>query len=247
MEEITLIRIAICDDSNIDAEIMKNFLQDYYAKKNCFCEIIIYSSGEELIETYHNSGNKYHLLFLDIYMKQLNGIETATLIRKYDDNVKIVFCTVSLEHAVDSYEVYAYGYVIKPFDVSKMRGLLDKFTKTILGDEISHIRVKSEYADRLVALSEIVYIESNDKVLLIHKKNHEIVKTYGKLSHVEEQLNEKHFLRCHQSYIVNLNHVTGIEDNDFKTVIREKVPIRKKDFYKFREAYEQYQIGIKKR
>ena len=244
MEEITLIKIAICDDSNIDAEIMKTFIEDYYLKKNSFCEISLYSSGEELIETYQNGGNKYHLIFLDIFMKQLNGIETATLIRKNDESVKIVFCTVSLDHAVDSYDVYAYGYLVKPFDVSKMRALLDKFTKSVLDQEVSYIRVKSEYADRLVALTDIVYIESNDKVLYIHKKNHEVIKTYGKLSNIEEQLNEKYFIRCHQSYIVNLNHVTGIVDSDFKTLLRENVPIRKKDFYKFREAYQQYLIGL---
>lgn len=242
-EKIILIKIAICDDSSIDAEIMKSFLEDYYDKKHCFCEISIYSSGEELIETYQNAGNKFHLLFLDIFMNQLNGIETATLIRQYDDNVKIVFCTVSLEHAVDSYEVFAYGYLVKPFDVSKMRALLDKFTKNVIGEEINYIRIKSDYADRLVVLSDIVYIESNDKVLFLHKKNHEVIKTYGKLSGVDDQLNKKNFLRCHQSYIVNLDHVTGIEDTDFKTVLREKVPIRKKDFYKFREAYQQYLVG----
>jgi DNA-binding LytR/AlgR family response regulator len=177
-------------------------------------------------------------------MKQLNGIETATLIRKYDENVKIVFCTVSIEHAVDSYDVYAYGYLVKPFDVSRMRALLDKFTKSVLGDEVSYIRVKSKYADRLVALSDIVFIESNDKVLYIHKKNYEIIKTYGKLSSLEEQLNKKHFLRCHQSFIINLDHVIGIEDCDFTTLLRVKVPIRKKDFFTFREVYQQFQLGI---
>lgn len=241
-----MIKIAICDDSYIDAEIMKSFLKDYYEKKNSFCEISIYSSGEELIDTYQSDGNKYHLLFLDIYMKQLNGIETAAIIRKFDEHVKIVFCTVSLDHAVDSYDVFAYGYLLKPFDVSKLRTILDKFTKTILGNEVSYIRVKSEYANRLVALSDIVYIESNDKVLYIHKKHNEIVKTYAKLSHIEEQLGNKNFLRCHQSFIVNLSYVTGIEESEFKTVLREKVPIRKKDLYKFREAYEKYQIGLLK-
>lgn len=241
-----MIKIAICDDSYIDAEIMKAFLEDYYAKKNSFCEIMIYSSGEELIETYQSDGNKFHLLFLDIYMKQLNGIETATIIRKFDEHVKIVFCTVSLEHAVDSYDVFAYGYLLKPFDVTKLRALLDKFTKTILGKEVSHIRIKSEYADRLVALSDIVYFESNDKLLYIHKKNRDIVKTYAKLSHMEEQLSGKNFLRCHQSFIVNLNHVTGIEDSDFITILREKVPIRKKDLNRFRNIYEKFQLELSK-
>ncbi|MDD5935139.1 MAG: LytTR family DNA-binding domain-containing protein [Clostridiales bacterium] len=241
-----MIRIAICDDSSIDTEMMRAFLEDYYAKKNCFCEITTYKSGEELIETYQRQGNKFHLLFMDIYMKQLNGIETATLIRKYDENVKIVFCTVSSDHAVDSYDVFAYGYLIKPFDVDKMKTLLNKFTKSVMGEEVSHLRVKSEYADRLIALHDIVYIESSDKVLYIHKKDKEVIKTYGKLSSVQEQLNEKYFIRCHQSYIVNFNHVTGIEDSDFKTILNEMVPIRKKDFYKFRESYQRYLISEKK-
>lgn len=238
-----MIKIGICDDSVIDIEIMRAFLSDYYTKKNVFCEITTFKSGEELIDTYKRQGNKFHLLFLDIYMKQLNGIQTATLIRQHDQNVKIVFCTVSLEHAVDSYDVFAYGYLVKPFDVNKMKTLLDKFTKSVIGNEVSHIRVKSEYADRLVALDDIVYIESNDKVLYIHKKDHESIKTYGKLSNVEEQLNEKQFLRCHQSYIVNLKYVTGFEDNDFMTVLQEIVPIRKKDFYKFREYYQEFLIN----
>lgn len=233
-----MIRIAICDDSSIDMGIIKAFLEDYYAKKNCFCEISTFKNGEELLDTYENSGNKFHLLFLDILMDKINGMETATRIRKMDDTVKIVFCTVSPEYAVESYDVFAYGYLVKPFDAAKMRLLLDKFTKSVLGNIVSHIRVKSDYSDRLIPLNDIVFIESNDKVLLIHLKNYEVIKTYGKLANMEQQLNEEKFLRCHQSFIVNLDHVMGIDECDFKTVIKQMVPIRKKDLYKYREIYQ---------
>lgn len=237
-----MIRIAICDDSLIDIEIMQAFLKDYYKSKNYYCEIETYTSGETLIETYRSSGNKYHLLFLDIYMKQMNGMETANLIRKYDDNVKIIFCTVSQEHAVDSYDVFAYGYLVKPFDVEKMKHLLDKFTESVSGKEVSFLCVKSEYADRLINRRDIVYIESKDKVLYIHTKENEVIKTYGKMSNIQEQIDDSTFLRCHQSYIVNMNEINGIEDGDFTTTINETVPIRKKDFSKIRKYYNLFLI-----
>ncbi len=235
-----MIRIAICDDSKFDLEVMKSVLQDYYMGKNCFCEINTFTSGEELVKTYETYGNQFHLLFLDIYMKGMNGIETATLIRQYDKKLKIVFCTVSMEHAIDSYGVYAYGYLVKPLDIDRIKVLLDQFTKEVLEQDIGYLRIKSEYADYLVALREIVYIESKDKILMIHKLNKEIIKTYGKLSNLEQQLSDQHFIRCHQSYIVNMEHIRSVEKGAFLTIIEEIVPIRVKDYNKYREIYQKY-------
>lgn len=115
-------KIAIVDDSSLDRDFLKNGLEIIFEERNIEnLEIQEFSSGEELLNYLReNPSDFFHIIFMDIYMEDLTGVETAKAIRKTDEQVKIVFITTSNEFASESYEVRAEDYLIKPFDGQRM-------------------------------------------------------------------------------------------------------------------------------
>ena len=106
-------KIAICDDEKEIRESLRKILEEY---KEPFEQIDLYTSGEELLECDRN----YDLLFLDIDMKGINGIETARKIRLKDKKIKIVYVTAYKEYASQAFSVHAFGYLLKPIKKEKI-------------------------------------------------------------------------------------------------------------------------------
>ena len=117
--------IAIIDDISTDAEALKNITVSYFEKKQIRAEICHFFSAEEFFEDYQPG--KFQILFLDIYMDGMTGMEAARRIRRQSDNCILVFVTTSGDFAVESYDVGASYYLLKPFQPEKLCSILDSF------------------------------------------------------------------------------------------------------------------------
>lgn len=115
------VKIAICDDSPSDTQQLKTALLSY----DPFFEIETFSSGEELVEKIESFPDSFDILFLDIYMPDLNGIEVAQKIRESGKDIKIVFLTSSHDFYSQAYEVFAFNYIVKPFEIKRLFSVLD--------------------------------------------------------------------------------------------------------------------------
>jgi DNA-binding LytR/AlgR family response regulator len=180
----------------------------------------------------------YDLIFMDIYMRRSNGIDVAKMIMEKDEDTKIVFTTGSDQHALAAYDMDAIGYLLKPIDVEKCIKIIDRFVlefmkrdKTILFKTGGKM-VKIKYDD-------IVYVESQNTVILIHCTEKRVLKIYGKLDDVETQLNDERFLRSHKSFLVNMNHIKRVEDN-FITDNDEMIIIRTRGGGSIKNLYFDY-------
>ncbi len=235
-----MLKIGICDDVKIHRATLEHFVNDYFGTRNIPFKICQFDSGEALLEYYKDS--TLDLIFLDIVMKQRDGIEVGREIRKTDMKVDIIFCTTHADFALEGYDIFAFGYMLKPFDMTKFGLLLDKYVRTKNFDYDKQLVVKSAYKDKLIPYSKIVFIESADKNIYIHLTDSEIIKSYGKLSELEERLSDGSFLKCHQSFIVNMKHITDVdkEDDVFLTRFGDRIPIRKKEVKKFEDTYFEY-------
>ena len=111
MEELI---IGICDDLNEERTALAGMVRAHCRTLGVPVRLKLFSSGEELLEAVQEPG-RLHVLFLDIYMPGLSGMEAARQLRKRDEDVAIIFATTSLEHGVDSFEVQASDYLVKPF------------------------------------------------------------------------------------------------------------------------------------
>ena len=104
---------AVCDDSAADRNTLIAMVQQYCGQRGIPAKILQFSRAGELLQEF--TPGRYHVVFLDIYMPGLTGVEAARRLRKRDANCMLVFTTTSEEHALDSYSVYAAGYLLKPY------------------------------------------------------------------------------------------------------------------------------------
>ena len=203
-------RIAICDDEEVFNRQTVELINSMLAKP-AECDIITCLSGEELLEKY--KAERFDIIFLDIEMGGMNGMDTAREIRKTDENVIIVFLTSYQEFAPDGYEVNAYRYLIK----NQPAYIYEKQFKSIF-DEYSQKHKCFMIHDRndkiCIHLKDICFFEVMNKSVTVHAvtKSYEYI---GKLSDIEEQLqNDGSFIRTHKSYIVNVAQIDTIRNFD---------------------------------
>ena len=120
--------------------------------------ILTYDSGESLVADIEEEYVEAELILLDIYMKKLNGMETAKKLRDLNCNAPIVFLTASPDFAVESYDVQAAGYLLKPFEEDKLKNLLNHILKVDLKRRVV-IKERRQY--RYPYIDDILYMESD--------------------------------------------------------------------------------------
>lgn len=235
-----LMKIAICDDFNYDKRQLATIINDYCEINFITVNITEYNSGESLLKQFKKGS--FTIIFLDIYMNELNGIDTAKEIRVIDNDCLLAFVTTSHEHAVEGFSVNALHYLIKPITADKIAAVFNRCQKIFNAAQQS-IEVISNRLLVKILTKTIHYIEVYDKVCLIHKDS-EVIKTYLPLEEIAKQLDTKKFLYCHRSYIVNMRYITSIEDNDFILQSGKRIPIRKSEKQSLKQMYMDYLFAL---
>ena len=231
--------IVICDDVEIERLLLKDMLCQYFEEINEEISIIEYDSGETLVADVEEGYVDMELLFLDIYMKKLNGMETARKLRQLQCKIPIIFQTATDEFAIQSYEVQASGYLLKPFSEEKLMKLLNMVLKTEMKRRVA---IKSRRQYRYPYTDDIVYIESNKHNVTLHLVDGSEIVTVDKLVEIEKRINEKRFLHCHQSYLVNMDYVIDVQD-DFIMKDQSIVPIRVRGRKEMQDIYYNYFVN----
>jgi DNA-binding LytR/AlgR family response regulator len=237
-----MLEIVICGGDTISNQYLNAIIEEFLLMNHIEFRIRIFISKKDLCASIVE-GFRFHIIFLDIYLPDTNGISLAKLIRRYDRDCAIILISISAEYAIYGYSVHAFDYIIKPLEKSKVvkavaeaLGRYDsRFNNTLT------LRVKG--ADVTVNCSNIAYIESIKHYLRFYTVGGEHFRVYGKLDEFEETLKScQSFLRCHQSYMVNMNHVKGISGRDFIMSDDSKIPIRKPSAAKLKKEYHKYAI-----
>lgn len=234
-----MLKLAICDDMPQEREALRCFLKSYFAQAGHECDITEYMCGEPLAADYEDGDGVFDLIFLDIYMGEQNGLETAKKIRAHSRTVPIVFLTTSPDFALEGYEVRAMGYLLKPLIPEKAVALLDDFLREESARSQKSLLLREGARGGRIAYREILYVESQGNVLLVHTpdKTHRLYQT---MAEVENELREHSFLRCHNSFLVNLGQVNTAEKTEFILTDGSRVPIRQRDAKALRDAYFTY-------
>lgn len=231
--------IVVCDDVEIERLLLKEILCQYFEEINEEVSIVEYDSGETLIADVEEGYVAMNLLFLDIYMKKLNGMETARKLRQIQCKVPIIFLTASPDYAIESYEVQASGYLLKSFSEEKLMKLLNRILKT---DMKRRVAIKNRRQYRYPCTDDIMYIDSDKHNVTLHLSDGSEIITVDKLGEIEKRINEKRFLRCHQSYLVNMDYIKDVED-DFIMEDGTLVPIRVRGRKEILDTYYDYFVN----
>lgn len=228
-------RIAICDDSAIDRGLIIELLTHYFTEKFIDIESIEYDNGTNLLCDIEE-GLWYDIIFLDIYMDILLGIEVAYRLRANGYSSEIIFTTASADFAVDSYDVDAAGYLLKPHCYEKVSQVLNRIMQKF---DLSVYPVQQRAATIRIPLHEILYVESKNSKCILHRCNGSTYNIYKRLDDIEAELNSSHFLRCHQSYLVNMDHIQQA-DKQFVLTSGDIIHIRQRELKAIRQAYLDY-------
>ena len=229
-------RIAICDDVEVERFVLKRQLMVYFQTNGGEAQIQEYESGESLLADVEDGYLWPDLIFLDIYMGALNGMDTARKLRKLGVKAPIVFLTASPDFALESYEVEASGYLLKPADEEQTNALLQRLLRTDLRRRIA---VKCRRQFRYPFIDDILYLESYRHTVTIHMLDGSEIVTVDKLGELEKKIDDQRFLRCHQSYLVNMEHIVDVQE-DFILRNGDQVPIRVRGRKDVLDSYNDY-------
>lgn len=235
-----MLRIAICDDDKIICRQLEDMLCEISEGIHQEVETEVYFSGEELCN-FIFKGNSYDMIFLDIELYEINGVEVGRKIRNElnDEHTQIVYVSSKESYAMELFDVRPLNFIIKPIIKEKLESILLTGIK-LLDKENRFFEYKNNNVSFSVPVNDILYFESNGRKVNIVLPE-ETKSFYGKLSMVEEQINNNDFIMIHKSYLINFNYckeytyeyvkmsndeVLTISQNNRKTV-REKIMQRK--------------------
>ncbi len=197
--------VAIVDDDANDAALLKEHVSSYFTKHSISAMIQIYQDGL----TFIRSESHHDLVFLDIQMGKVNGLETAHFLRKYNQDSVLIFVTNMAQFAIRGYEVDALDFIVKPVTTSTIEYVLDKAMKRLSGTGGTMISIKTPEGTVALPASELTYVEVYDHNLIYHTQLREYT-VRGKLSDVLEKLDPTRFVLCNRSFIVNLRYVSSV-------------------------------------
>lgn len=229
-------RIAICDDEKNIRELIANKVVKQYPD----AEIIFFQSGEELLL----SDESIDILFLDIQMSGIDGMETARELRKKDKSVILIFVTAVEEYVFQAFDVGAFNYIVKPIDDGKFSDVLhravDEWSSQNINEkepEERYVLINNSGVHTKVILDEIVYAEVFNRKVVIHKLDGEI-EYYGKMSDLESLAGDS-FFRPHRAYLINFKYV---EKYDATTIYLERgtALMAKQNYPEFVKKYMKY-------
>ncbi len=227
-------KIAVCDD---EPALVKQIYQ--YLWKQPDCSVDCFSSPAELLERYQG-GESYDVIFLDIVMDSLNGIELAREIRSRDRNVFLIFLTAYLEYAPEGYEVNAYRYLLKPVTEEALLAVMQDVRREL--DTGRVLLIRASECGFLLHVRELHYLEADDKDTILYYMDDKVTLHRG-LNELEEKLFPFSFFRVHRKYLVNLARVREFDGGRLTLDCGRSLPISRRRSRGFRAALEAYIDG----
>jgi DNA-binding LytR/AlgR family response regulator len=230
------LRIALCEDTNFEADLLTALI-DMSGVPNA---IERFTSGEAFLEDF--AKEKYDLIFLDVYMGELTGVQTAERIRDIDTQVVIVFTTTSDDFTREGYRLNAYKYLLKPVVEEDVVDALELAMLKRDKAQGATIAIVTNNIPVVIPLNDILYVESSNRRSLIYTAEESYATTMT-IDALEKLLPPPRFLRSHRSFIVNLDHVDDLEQ-DFIMDNGDVAYVAVKHHRKVKHAYDDYLFGI---
>lgn len=212
-----MLKIAACDDESAQLEQMERMLQDYFRARLALPgRISVFSDSRTLLSRVREQGG-FDLYILDIIMPGLNGIQTGMELRKMGDGGEIIYLTTSSEYAVDSYTARAFFYLIKPVTEKKLFGLLDEAAEKLQQRRSRGILVMTPDGPRHIRMDHILYAERIGRRVRYYCTDGTVDTQTIRCTFrdaVHPLTEERRFCMCGASFLVNMEHVTGVDGRE---------------------------------
>ena len=215
-------RVAICDDEEVQQQLLKNYLKEWAALNEVVIEIKLFQSGENFLFLWEDDRD-YDLLIFDIEMGKLSGMELAIKIREQDNTIPILFVTGYDDYISQGYEVAALHYLMKPLNKEKFFQVLDKLRNE--GKQDIKLFFQTEKGLIALPLSKIWYVEARAHQCILYTEAEEYILNTSISEMAESLSGHRDFVRCHRSYLVNLQHISVIVKSELTLDDGRKLPV----------------------
>ena len=233
-----MLKILVLEDEDAHLKKLKNYLERFHLDNPSFeYSLKSYDRGIMLLTDYKRDTD---LVFLDIRVSDMLGIDVAGKLREMDEDVMIIFVTSLTQYAVDGYSVRAFDYILKPLRYSSFSAKMKLVLKSLSARQPGRmLDIRNREGGRKISTDNITYIESRAHDIYIHMGD-ETIRQWGTLGKLEDTLRDVHFARCSTSFLVNLKYVQGVKKDEV-IVDGQALPIsrtKRKDFLAALAAYE---------
>ena len=216
-----MINIGICDDEASMRRLLRAPLEQKLQLLGADYRIYEYDCGETLLTRPETEW--LDILFLDIELKQLSGMETARNLRKRDSHTLLIFVTAYPDFVFQGYEVHAFHYILKPYENQKIMKVLEQAIKELGQNREHYFTLEQKSGTTKIPTKKILAFSSDRRKIIISLEDGNKLEFYGKLDAVETDLPD-YFIRCHNRHLVNLNYVTALE-KDGCTLRSQSFPV----------------------
>lgn len=237
-----MLKIAICDDISQELEFVYNYLDEYLIANTIEADIKKFSHPDELMSALEKEN--FNIYILDIVMPMINGLDLGCKIRKQDYESQIIYTTTEPQFALQAYCANPINYLIKPIQKQQFFDTLTLAISKLSIIEDQTFSVRTLDSLRVLKLSEINCCEYRNHTVIFSLKNGEEIISRTIRSSFSEYceiiLNNKHFLQCHTSFIVNMRRIEHFTKYSFTLLGGKTVSISTKQYPKIRDTYMDY-------
>lgn len=223
-----MISIAVCDDELLDSLTISAQIRAIMEELGAVFSIEQFRSGGELLR----SLGRFDIIFLDILMEGMDGMETARQCRRLAFDRILVFFSSSREYVFDAYDVEAFHYLVKPVDQAKLKHVLKRAVEREQKTSRDYIVVSRERQMRKLFLDSVRYFEIRGRRIEVHEEQ-DVFTWYEQIGALERQLEGKGFFRCHKSYLINLKYVEGYNRQEAILDNGERILIARRRYEQF--------------
>ena len=218
--------ILICDDIRDEALKLENAVMEASRTSRFKADLVYFNNTQDVLK-FIKTGAAIDVCFLDIIMPEMNGIELAKKMRDANFNGKIVFLTSSNDYGVESYQVKAYFYLLKPVNKEDVKRLLDEIQNDSLNNNSAQLKQRSQQKQRagikvetrnmtrIIYFHEISFVEVINKNVFFRLLDGSEIVMFSSLNDILQQLtSDGRFVQCHRSFVVNMDAITHIHGKD---------------------------------
>ena len=219
-----MLKAVIVEDEAAHADLLKSYLEKACAEKGESCQIAIYQDAVSFLEEYRADAD---VVFLDILMPYMDGMQAAKRLREIDNSVLLVFVTSMAQYAINGYEVDAFDYILKPLKYGAFSVKMDRlFNRCLKKKNENTITINRKNEVVAINILDLRYVEVFNHSLIYHmdKTDYE---SYGQLGALEKSEEFSSFIKPSPSYLVNTRYVTCV-GADYLMLGEEKLPLSRR-------------------
>ena len=230
-----MLKIIACDDDVAFLDRLPRMIDRWSSETGTAVDVALVTRGEDLLA--RHAASRADIILLDMIMPLVNGMDTARELRQADTAVRLVFLTSSPEFALESYEVRAFDYLLKPITYERLRRALEDCSH-LFEAEPKNMVLKTSFGFQKLYFHDIEYAEAQNKRVVFYLRGDKVVETSEPLRSFEERLTvSSGFFKCHRSYLVYLPNVDHFNNNEIFTKSGRSIPIARGYGKAFQEAY----------